>query len=378
MKKISRKSFLTKGAAGLAGASLIGAGCSQEAVQGEQGSSPNIITQKKLEWTMVTTWGPNLPILGIGCKLFADWVREMSDGRLDIKVYGGGELVPAFEAFENVSNGNAQIGGGAPYYWAGKVAAAQFFATVPFGMNAQQMNAWIISGGGYELWKEVYEPFEVIPFPAGNTGLQMGGWFNKEINSLADIKGLKMRIPGLGGKVLTRAGGTAVNVPGQEIYTNLERGVIDATEWIGPYHDYIMGFHKIARYYYYPGWHEPGTNLEVFVNQYAYNELSSDLKAIIEAAAHKLNQWTLCEFEAQNAAHLSKILEEGDVELRSFPEDVLESLRNYTEEVLNEMAEDDPLSRKAYEAYKSFQGKAMSWAGYTERIFFDALQKKGA
>ena len=197
---------------------------------------------------MVTTWPPNFPILGEGCKLMADWVEKMSGGRLKIQVFGGGELVPPLEAFDAVSSGSVELANGASYYWAGKVPSAQFFATVPFGMNAQQMNGWILSGGGQELWDEVYAPFNVKGYPAGNTGVQMGGWFNKEINSLDDLKGLKMRIPGLGGKVINKAGATAVNVAGGEIYTNLERGVIDATEWIGPFHDYKMGFHKIAKY----------------------------------------------------------------------------------------------------------------------------------
>src|SRR5690606_14679795 len=216
---------------------------------------------------MTTTWPPNFPILGEGCKLVAEWIRQMSGGRMEIEVYGGGELIPALEAFDAVSNGAIEMGSGAAYYWSGKVPAAQFFASVPFGMNAQQVNSWLISGGGMALWEKNYAKYNLIPFPCGNTGVQMGGWFRKEINSMADIQGLKMRIPGLGGKVLDRAGGTAVLSPGSELYTNLERGVIDATEWVGPYHDYIMGFHEVASHYYYPGWHEVGTTFEKFVNK---------------------------------------------------------------------------------------------------------------
>ncbi|MEL6275686.1 MAG: TRAP transporter substrate-binding protein, partial [Bacteroidota bacterium] len=222
---------------------------------------------QRYEWKMVTTWPPGFPILGEGCNLLADLVRVMSGGRLNIEVYGGGELVPALGAFDAVQQGAAQLGSGSPYYWAGKIPAAQFFSGYPFGLNAQQMNAWLIAGGGLELWQELYAEFGMVPFVGGNTGVQMGGWYNREINTVADFQGLKMRMPGLGGRVLEALGGTPVLLAGGEIYTGLERGVIDATEWVGPYHDYIMGFHEITKYYYYPGWHEPGTAFEFFANQ---------------------------------------------------------------------------------------------------------------
>ena len=192
-----------------------------------------------------------------------------------------GELVPAFEVFDAVSSGTAEMGHGAAYYWKGKSEAAQFFASVPFGMNAQELAAWFYYGDGLSLWREVYEPFGLIPAPAGNTGVQMGGWFNKEINGLADLEGLKMRIPGLGGEVLRRAGGTPVNLPGGEIFTALQTGSIDATEWVGPYNDLAFGLHQVARYYYYPGWHEPGTCLEAMFNAEAFAALPEDLRTAI-------------------------------------------------------------------------------------------------
>ena len=200
-------------------------------------------------------------------------------------MYGAGELVPAFEVFDAVSRGTAEMGHGAAYYWKGKSEAAQFFAAVPFGMNAQEMNAWFYYGGGLELWREIYAPFGLMPAPAGNTGVQMGGWFNKEINRLDDLKGLKMRIPGLGGEVLRRAGGTPVNLPGGEIFTALQTGAIDATEWVGPYNDLAFGLHKAAKYYYYPGWHEPGTTLEAIVNKQAFDALPKDLQSIVRMPA---------------------------------------------------------------------------------------------
>ncbi|MCL4150656.1 UNVERIFIED_CONTAM: hypothetical protein GTU68_051885 [Idotea baltica] len=323
---------------------------------------------------MVTTWPPNLPVLDEGCKLMAKWVKEMSGGRLDIKVFGANELVPALEVFEAVSNGAAEMGNSSAYYWAGKVPASQFFSTVPFGMNAQQANAWINHGGGQALWDEVYEPFGVRGFTAGNTGVQMGGWFNREINSINDLKGLKMRIPGLGGKVMTRAGATATNVAGSEIYTNLERGVIDATEWIGPYHDYSMGFNKIAKYYYTPGWHEPGTVLEALVNKSKFEELPQDLQEILKSAIYRQNLWTLSEFEQKNAIYLDKIITENDVEIRSFPEEVLDRLREATNEVLTEMVQNDPLSKKVYDSYLAYKKASMGWSRVSERAYYDELQ----
>ncbi|MEZ4830261.1 MAG: TRAP transporter substrate-binding protein [Bacteroidia bacterium] len=277
------------------------------------------------------------------------------------------------ESFDAVSNGSAEMGNGAAYYWAGKVPAAQFFSTVPFGMNAQQMNAWIISGGGQALWDKVYEPFDVRGFPAGNTGVQMGGWFNKEIKSLEDLKGLKMRIPGLGGLVMKEAGVTAMNVAGGEIYTNLERGVLDASEWIGPYHDYQMGFHKIARYYYYPGWHEPGTTLETIVNKTSLASLPEDLQEIVIAAIYRQNLWVLSEIEAKNSEYLQKIVAEGQVELREFPAEVLAKLREITAQVLARITAENPQAKEIYDSYQAFRNSAKKWAEYTEKIYYNQI-----
>lgn len=373
MKDHSRRGFLKRslqaGAASLAlSAPLLNAGCSKPSSGPADATA--IQTNKKFRWKMLTTWPPTLPVVQDGPKLFAQWVKEMSGGRLEIQVYGGGELVPALEAFGAVSQGTAEIGHGASYYWAGKVPAAQFFAAVPFGMNPQQMNAWIISGGGLELWEDVYAPFDLLPLPGGNTTIQMGGWFNKEINSVNDLKGLKMRIPGLGGKVISKAGGSAILSAGGEIYTNLERGVIDATEWIGPYHDYMMGFYKVARYYYYPGWHEPGTNLEFFININAFSQLPSDLQAIVRNAAARVHHWMFCEFESKNNFYLQKLVNEENVNLRPFPSKVLEQLRTYSAEVIEEVIQKDAQSRKIYDAYTAFRRQIKPWADISEKIYY--------
>jgi TRAP-type mannitol/chloroaromatic compound transport system substrate-binding protein len=329
---------------------------------------------KEYHWKMVTTWPPGFPAFGESCEMFSSLVDTMSGGRLKIKVYGAGELVPAMETFGAVSSGVVEMGSGCAYYWSGKTTSAQFFATVPFGMNAQQMQSWLVSGGGYELWREVYEPFDIVPFMAGNSGVQMGGWFNKEINSIEDFKGLKMRMPGLGARVLERAGAAAVTVAGGEIYTNLERGVIDATEWVGPYHDYKMGFHKIAKYYYTPGWHEPGTNLEFIVNKAAFESLPPDLRQIIESASYQVNTWVLAEFESKNSQFLEKLYQEG-VEVRSFPDEVMSALRVMSDEVIQEMIEGDPLAEKVFDSYSSYRSQASGWSEHTEKAFFEKIQK---
>lgn len=373
MKKISRKNFLKKAAiAGIAVPAIV-TGCNADSPS--TSDAPNIQTNKKFRWKMVTTWPPKFPVLGEGAELFAKWVKTMSNGRLDIKVYGGGELIPALEVFDAVSSGSAEMGSGAAYYWAGKSPATQFFASVPFGMNAQQINAWLLGGGGMKLWEELYAKFNLIPMAGGNTGVQMGGWFNKEINTIDDLKGLKMRIPGLGGKVLGKAGGTAVLSAGGEIYTNLERGVIDATEWIGPYHDYKMGFHKIAKYYYAPGWHECGTALELIINKTKFEQLPADLQMIVRTAAARLNVWMLSEFEAQNSIYLEKIIAEGKVELRNYPSEVLEQLRVYTDETIAEITSQDADSKKIYDSYTSFRKKIINWSTLTEKVYYNNIQQ---
>ncbi|RMG29190.1 MAG: ABC transporter substrate-binding protein [Bacteroidetes bacterium] len=371
MKKISRKHFLSKSAAALAGGSLLATACGTDSdARASGGAAPNIQTNKTYRWKMVTTWPPNFPVLGEGCQKFAQWVEEMSGGRLKIQVFGGGTLVPPLEVFDAVQSGTAEMGNGAAYYWAGKIPAAPFFSTVPFGMNAQQMTAWLTSGGGMDLWEELYAPYNLIPMMSGNTGVQMGGWFNKEINSIDDLRGLKMRIPGLGGQVLTKAGGTAVQVAGGEIYTNLERGVIDATEWISPFHDYKLGFHQIAKYYYYPGWHEAGTALETLVNKAKMEQLPPDLQAILRTAAARQYVYTLSELETQNAIYLEKMQQEG-VDIRPFPPEVLSRLKELTAEVLDELCSRDARAKRIYDAYRAYQQRAQKWAAISEKMFYE-------
>ena len=371
MGNINRREFIRAAAVSLLGGTSFLASCQSQKT--EEGAAPAVHTRKKYQWRMVTTWPPRFPVLGESAELVAQWIEKMSEGRMKIQVYGGGELVPALEAFDAVQQGVAEMGHAASYYWAGKAPASQFFAAVPFGMNAQQMNAWIISGGGWDLWRELYAQFNLVPFPCGNTGVQMGGWFNRKINTIDDVKGLKMRIPGLGGKVIKKAGGSAILSAGGEIFTNLERGVIDATEWIGPYHDYLMGFPKIARYYYYPGWHEPGTVLEMFVNKTAYENLPGDLQEIITTAALCSNSWMLAEFDAQNTRYLQKIKKEYSTEIIRFPGEVLKAFRKFSREVVEEITAEDPMSKKVYQSFSDFHRNISRWSRITEEVYYQDI-----
>lgn len=325
-----------------------------------------------IHWKMVTTWPKNYPGLGTGAEALAKNIKEMSNGRLDIKVYASGELVPALEVFDAVSRGTAEMGHSASYYWKGKVPAAQFFTTVPFGLTAQELNAWIYFGGGAELWEEVYEPFNLIPMLAGNPGSQMGGWFNREINSLADFQGLKMRMPGLGGEVLKKVGATPINLPGSEIFTALQTGTIDATEWVGPYNDLAFGLYKAAKYYYFPGWHEPGSAVEAIFNKDAFNALPNDLQAIVRTAVKQGNLDMISEFTARNNAALQTLVEEHNVTLKAYPTDLLEALKKASYETLEEVAANDPQSQKVYDSFKSFLGSVSKWHDVSERAFINA------
>jgi TRAP-type mannitol/chloroaromatic compound transport system substrate-binding protein len=354
--------------AGLFALSLVACGGSEKAEETAQ-------VEKKVEtihWKMVTTWPKNFPGLGTGAESLAKNIKAMSNGRLDIKVYAAGELVPALEVFDAVSRGTAEMGHAASYYWKGKVPAAQFFTTVPFGLTALEFNAWIEYGGGLELWEEIYAPFNLIPMAAGNPGVQMGGWFNKEINSLADFQGLKMRMPGLGGEVLKKVGASPINLPGSEIFMALQTGTIDATEWVGPYNDLAFGLYKAAKYYYYPGWHEPGSAVEAIFNKDAFNALPNDLQAIVRSAVQQANLSMLSEFTARNNAALHTLVNEHQVILKPYPQDLLIALKKASDETLEEVAANDPESQKVYDSFKSFLDSVSEWHDVSERAFINA------
>ncbi len=346
-----------------AGSLALGAGLS---------SSGTAQAAPEYKWKMVTTWPKNFPGLGTAANKLAALIGEMSGGRMRVKVYGAGELVPAFEIFDAVSRGTAEMGHGAAYYWKGKSEAAQFFSTVPFGLTAQEMNAWFYYGDGLKLWTELYAQFGLVPAPAGNTGVQMGGWFNKEINSLSDLDGLKMRIPGLGGEILKRAGGLPVNLPGGELFVSLQKGTIDATEWVGPYNDLAFGLYKAAKYYYYPGFHEPGTTLEAMINKAALESLPKDLQSIVINACKVVNLDLLSEYTARNPVALETLINKHKVDLRRYPDDVIKELYRLAQEVLSELAGRDPFSKKVYGSYAQFFKQARSWSDISELAYLKA------
>ncbi|PCI19182.1 MAG: ABC transporter substrate-binding protein [Piscirickettsiaceae bacterium] len=335
--------------------------------------SPQVVAAKaEFKWKMVTTWPKNFPVLGTNANYLAKTIEDMSGGRIRIKVYGANEFVPAFEAFDAVSRGTAQMGHGAAYYWKGKSEATQFFAAIPFGMTAQEVNGWLYHGGGMPLWEELYDRFNLIPTAIGNSGVQMAGWFRKDINSVDDLKGLKMRIPGLGGEVLKRAGGTPVSLPGGEIFTSLQSGAIDATEWVGPYNDMAFGLYKAAKNYYYPGWHEPGSTLETFINKDAFAKLPADLQAIVKHACKDANMDMISEFTAKNNIALDTLVNKHGVNLKPLPDDVLIKLHALSNEVVQEIVDRDAFSQKVYASYSGFQKQVMRWSDVSEYAFMRA------
>jgi len=373
---MKRRDFIAGVGAGAAVAALAGCGQKQGASGGSEGSGQGRV----FDWKMVTTWPANFPGLGTGAESLARMIERTSGGRIRIRVYGAGELVPALEVFDAVRNGTAQMGHGAAYYWKGKHEATQFFAATPFGMNAQERNAWMYYGGGLRLWQQLYEDkfsegqFGLVPHPAGNTGIQMGGWFNREINSLGDLQGLKMRIPGLGGEVLRRAGGTPVNLPGGEIFTALKTGSIDATEWVGPYNDLAFGLYQAAKYYYYPGWHEPGSTMEAIFNKAALNELPDDLRQLVFTACRAVNDDMLAEFTARNNEALAVLVEDHGVELRLFPDEVLRRLHALSLEVIGELAAADPYVQQVWASQQAFLKQARAWHDVSEFAYYRARE----
>jgi TRAP-type mannitol/chloroaromatic compound transport system substrate-binding protein len=327
----------------------------------------------KIKWKMVTSWPKNFPGLGAGAETLAKYINKLSGGSLTVKVFGAGELVPPLGVFDFVSSGGAEMGHSGAYYWKGKTEAAQFFSSVPFGMTAQEMNSWLYYGDGLKLWEKVYEDFDLVPRPAGNTGVQMGGWFNKEINSTEDLNGLKMRIPGLGGEVLARAGGTPFTLAGSEIFTSLQTGVIDATEWVGPYNDRAFGLHKAAQYYYYPGWHEPGPTLECIINRQAYNKLSDQHKSIIDIACKAANIDMISDYMSKNYQALEYFKQE-QVKIKKFPKEVLIKLNKISNEVLVDLSQKNQLSKKVYDSYTNFLKRVRPWTLISEDGYLSSFE----
>ncbi len=324
------------------------------------------IAQQTFSWKMLTTWPRNLPAIGVGSQRIADAITRMSDGRLTVKLYAAGELVPAFEAFDAVRDGVAECCHDAPYYWIAKHGAVPFFCSVPGGLSPQEHNAWIHYGGGQELWDEMYAEWGLRGFLAGTGGPNMGGWYAKEINTIADMDGLKMRIPGLGAKVFNRLGVVSVNLAGGEVLPSLQTGALDAAEWAGPYLDLAMGFHKVVKYYYGPGVHEPGPGIALTVSHKAYDELPSDLQEIVRFAAGEENMRMLAETLAGNAAAIDALVNKHGVIVQHFPDEVLDIMHETSKEVVAAAGAIDGLSARIYESWTDFRRKMVQLAPFGE------------
>ena len=324
-----------------------------------------------MEITMVATWGRDFPGLGTGAQRFAANLEAMTDGRMKVNYFAANERVKAFDSFDEVASGNAQIYHAADYYWKGKHPAWAYFTAVPFGLTYTEINAWIHFGGGQELWDELAAGYGLKCLPCGNTGVQMGGWFRKEINSVDDLKGLKMRIPGLGGDVMAKLGVSPISVPGGQIYENLISGAIDATEWVGPYNDYLMKFYEAAKYYYYPGMHEPGSMLSCGMNLEWWENLTDADQAIIKAAAGQENVLMISEYNANNGAYLEKLVSEQGVKLRRFSDDIYDSFAEASEEVFAEVRDHSDLAARVHASFAEARTSLGAWAKIPDQAYVE-------
>ena len=362
---MKRRDFINQATGALLATPLVG--CSRS----EQAADKKPSSDKSYRWKMVTCWPKNYPGLGTSAERIAAHINNMSNGRLEVTVYGAGELVSAFEVFDTVRSGAVAMGHSAAYYWQGKNRAFNFFGSVPFGMNIVEMIAWFNHGGGQELWDEGYGEFGLIPIAVGGTGIQMGGWFNREINSVEDLKGIKIRIPGLASQIYERLGMVPVNLPGGELFTALQTGMLDAVEWSTPYNDLTFGFYKIADYYYYPGWQEPGVVIECLLNKDMFMELPDDLQAIVRNACEAESMRLLTEYLALNPDSLRILQDKHGVQLRRFPDKVIDKLREVADDVLAEVASESDYAQRVYRSFNDFLGKMKMWAQYSEKMLYD-------
>ena len=327
---------------------------------------------KSVRWRLASSFPSSLDTIFGAAEVLSERVAAMTDGLFDIRVYQAGELVPALNVLDGVQSGACEVGQTGGYYYIGKSPALAFDTCLPFGLTARQQAAWLEEGGGLELMREVYADFGVRNFPGGNTGSQMGGWFRRQLGSAADLRGLKMRIPGLGGKVMDALGVNVQALPGGEIYTALEMGTIDATEWVGPFDDERLGFHEIAKNYYYPGWWEPGPQLSFLVNQRAWDDLPASFQAVFEVACRQAAVAMQTRYDAKNPAALQRLLQ-GDVTLRPFSEDVMTAARDAAEELIDAEAAGDARYARILEQWRKFRSESFRWFGTAELAYADAV-----
>ncbi|KKD35776.1 TRAP transporter substrate-binding protein [Limnoraphis robusta Tam1] len=326
------------------------------------GALPNV------RWKMATSWPTSLKTLYGAAQRVAQRVSEMTDGRFTIQVFAAGEIVPGLQVLDAVQQGTVECGHSASYYYIGKNPALAFGTAVPFGLNAQQQNAWLYHGGGLELIQKLYSDFNTIAFPSGNSGVQMGGWFKREVNKVSDLQGLKMRIPGLGGEVLSRLGVNVQVLPGGEIFLALERGAIDAAEWVGPFDDEKLGLNKAAKFYYYPGWWEPGSTFDLQINLTAWNKLPKEYQEIVKAASIQANMECLAIYDTENPIALKRMME-GGTQLKAFSSEIMTAAQQQAFAIYEENASKDATFKTVYEQWKKFRESIYPWSAVSELAY---------
>ena len=359
---MERRDFIRKASGTAIGAAMVG-GCSS------QSSGTASADRPRVRWRLASSFPRSLDTIFGASEVLAKRVEELTDGKFSIRVYPAGEIVPGLQVLDGVQQANVDMGHSASYYYIGKNPALVFDTAVPFGLTARQQAAWM-NAGGLELMREIFADFNIINFPGGNTGTQMGGWFRKPVNSLEELKGLKMRIPGLGGKVMSRLGVTVQVLAGGDIYPALERGAIDATEWVGPYDDQKLGFHKVAKNYYYPGWWEPGPQLSFYVNKTAYEALPAGYQAALATASAEASANMMAEYDAKNPIALQELLAEG-VQLQRYPDEILDAAQKETQALMAEKAAKDPSYKKVFDHWDAFRKQSNQWFGTCEQAYSD-------
>jgi TRAP-type mannitol/chloroaromatic compound transport system substrate-binding protein len=356
---MQRRKFLTN--AGIAG--ILAAGVAPAA----------IAQQANIRWRLASSFPKALDTIFGGAEEFARQVKEMSGGKFIISVHPGGELMPAFGVLDGVQQGTVECAHTAPYYFFGKDDTFALNCAVPFGLNSRQMTAWMFEGNGLKLFREFYSSYNIVNYPMGNTGAQMGGWYRKPVKSMADIKGLKMRIGGFGGKVLSAIGGVPQNIPGGEVYQALEKGTIDATEWIGPYDDQKLGFHKIAKNYVYPAWWEGGPELELFVNSKALAALPAEYKAILDCASAFAHVDMQAKYDGRNPKALKELVGQG-VKLARMPKDVMDAAFKASQDLYSDLSKSNPAWKKIYADFEAFRRDQNQWFRFAEQGYDSYMQ----
>ena len=357
---MNRRSLLTAGGLGLAATALAAPAVAQ--------------SQPQIKWRMATSWPKSLDTLYGGAEFLAKRVAEATDNKFQIRVFAGGEIVPPLAVLDAVQNNTVEMGHTASYYYVGKDPTFGFDCTIPFGLNARQMNAWVTHGGGMELLRDFFKSYNVYNLPAGNTGAQMGGWWRKEIKTVADLKGIKFRIgSGTAGAILAKLGVVPQTIPGGDIYPALEKGTIDAAEWVGPYDDEKLGFYKVAKYYYYPGWWEGQASLSAYVNLGQWQKLPKHYQAIVTAACAEANAWVIGKYDADNVAALRRLIAKG-AELRPFSREILEACFNAAQQLYAELSAKNPRWKKVYDPWKKFLGDELQWFNVEEHQFDNFME----